>query len=749
DLDAVCAKLAAELWVPVIPVNAPGFVGPKNLGNRIAGETLLEHVIGTAEPPSTTPTDIALVGEYNVAGDLAAIEPLLAECGINVLSRLTGNASFEEIRWAHRARLTAVSCSRALVNVAAGLHRGWGMPWVEIGFFGSTETARSLRTIAEALEEASPEAAGVVASTEAAIARREAWLAEALEPYRSTLAGKRAVLYSGGVKSWAMAAALHDLGIEVVAVGVKKSSAEDEEKVREVLGAGVPLLEDVSAPVMRKLMADADLLVAGGRNRYVAAKEGWPFVVVNQEREHAYAGYEGLVTLARDLAASVRYYERERVIDVACPAPRAETPVRVDDRPGCIDPLKNAPSEGAIWALQGVHRALPVHHGAQGCSFLGKVLAIRHANEPIALGTTKLFTEDVVLGSEDAAVKAVRSIAQGTRPDVVALVSGALAEVKGDDTDAVVRALRAEIGDDVLGVHVPDYTGGFEDGYAVAVAALVELAEPCDHTDPWRVTVLAGAHLTPGDVDWLRETVESFGLQPVMLPDLGALDGSRRGVSAMAEGGITISEIRALGRSSHTIVIGASLEPIARRLSERFGTPFTSMEAAHGLAATDRLLATLTLLSGGAVPPRFERQRRVLVDAMRDAHLELSGSRVTLALEPDHALSLSALYDEIAADVVAVVPTSPPHARRIAASEVVVGDFASTPDDTALLVASSRAARTAGTIGASHVVAGFPVLDRYGAARIVTLGYQGATELIDTSANLLVERGHASDGARA
>ena len=83
------ADLSARIWmrcagrriensdIPVIPVNAPGFVGPKNLGNRIAGEVLLEHVIGTGEPPVMTHADINLIGEYNIAGDLWQIEPLL------------------------------------------------------------------------------------------------------------------------------------------------------------------------------------------------------------------------------------------------------------------------------------------------------------------------------------------------------------------------------------------------------------------------------------------------------------------------------------------------------------------------------------------------------------------------------------------------------------------------------------------------------------------------------------------------
>jgi nitrogenase molybdenum-cofactor synthesis protein NifE len=50
DIDAVCKAAAKKVGIPVIPVNAPGFIGSKNLGNRLAGETLLEHVVGTSEP---------------------------------------------------------------------------------------------------------------------------------------------------------------------------------------------------------------------------------------------------------------------------------------------------------------------------------------------------------------------------------------------------------------------------------------------------------------------------------------------------------------------------------------------------------------------------------------------------------------------------------------------------------------------------------------------------------------------------
>ena len=44
----------------------------------------------------------------------------------------------------------------------------------------------------------------------------------------------------------------------------------------------------------------ADMLVAGGRNQYTALKARIPFLDINQERHHPYAGYVGLIEMAKE-----------------------------------------------------------------------------------------------------------------------------------------------------------------------------------------------------------------------------------------------------------------------------------------------------------------------------------------------------------------------------------------------------------------------------------------------------------------
>ena len=61
-------------------------------------------------------------------------------------------------------------------------------------------------------------------------------------------------------------------------VGTKKSTVEDEEKMKEILGEKAPLVEDTAPKNLLRLLREnnADILVAGGRNQYLAVKEGYP-----------------------------------------------------------------------------------------------------------------------------------------------------------------------------------------------------------------------------------------------------------------------------------------------------------------------------------------------------------------------------------------------------------------------------------------------------------------------------------------
>ncbi|TFI52544.1 nitrogenase iron-molybdenum cofactor biosynthesis protein NifE [Mastigocladus laminosus UU774] len=298
DMDAVCKAATNKIGIPVIPVNSPGFVGSKNLGNRIGGEALLEYVVGTEEPEYTTPYDINLIGEYNIAGEMWNVLPLFKKLGIRVLAKITGDARYKEVCCAHRAKLNVMICSKALINMGRKMEERYGIPYIEESFYGVEDINRCLRNIAAKLGD--PD---LQARTEKLIAEETAALNVKLAPYRDRLKGKRVVLYTGGVKSWSIISAAKDLGMEVVATSTKKSTEEDKARIKQLLGKdGITLEKGNPQEILRVINeTNAEMLIAGGRNQYTALKARIPFLDINQERHHAYAGYSGMVEMAREL----------------------------------------------------------------------------------------------------------------------------------------------------------------------------------------------------------------------------------------------------------------------------------------------------------------------------------------------------------------------------------------------------------------------------------------------------------------
>ncbi len=330
DIDAVCQS-AAERWgTPVVPVDAAGFYGTKNLGNRIAGEAMVKYVIGTREPQPVAQHvlreniqvhDINLIGEYNIAGEFWHILPLLDELGLRVLCTLSGDARFNEVQTMHRAEVNMMVCSKAMINVARKLNERYGTAWFEGSFYGITDVSIALRNFAQLIADDN-----LTQRTETLIDREEARINQLLIPWRERLKGRRVLLYTGGVKSWSIISALQDLGMTVVASGTKKSTEEDKARIRDLMGQDALMIEDGNPRALINIVRkkNVDVLIAGGRNMYTALKARIPFLDINQEREFAYEGYDGMIELARQLVLTIENPIWEKVRQ---PAPWIKTSV--------------------------------------------------------------------------------------------------------------------------------------------------------------------------------------------------------------------------------------------------------------------------------------------------------------------------------------------------------------------------------------------------------------------------------------
>lgn len=433
--------------------------------------------------------------------------------------------------------------------------------------------------------------------------------------------------------------------------------------------------------------------------------------------------------------------------------------VVISEKQCTVNPLKMSQPIGAALAFMGVDRAMPLLHGSQGCTSFGLVLFVKHFREAIPLQTTAMSEVATILGGLDNVEKAIVNIANRTQPSLIGICTTGVTEIKGDDLNGFLKLIRKkhpELEDIALvDVSTPDFRGAFQDGWAAAVTRMIEelVAEPfpshgADRDRTKRINALCGCHLTPGDIDELRDIFEAFGLEATFLPDLsGSLDGHIPAeFTPTTLGGIGIKQIRAMGSASWTIAVGEQMRGAALTLEHRTGIPYVVFDRLTGLEANDELMAFLSKISGTPIPLKYRRQRGQLVDAMLDGHFYFGGKRIAIAAEPDLLWTATKWLAEMGCEIQrAVTTTHSPLLEGIPAEEVLLGDLEDLEIGAIgadLLITHSHGRQAAKRLGIPFFRLGIPTFDRLGAGHQVTVGYRGTRDLIFDIGNLLMSNTH-------
>ena len=426
----------------------------------------------------------------------------------------------------------------------------------------------------------------------------------------------------------------------------------------------------------------------------------------------------------------------------------------VTQRKACtVNPLKMSQPIGAALAFLGLDACLPALHGSQGCTAFGMVLFVRHFRENIPLQTTAMNEATTILGGIDNIEQAILNIWTRAKPAIIGIASTGLTETKGDDVDGYIRLIRKKHPEldelAIVYVSTPDYKGAFQDGWANAVSRIVQsLVEPAPKKKENQVNVLAGSHLSPGDIEEIREIIMDFGLNPVMLPDLsGSLDGHiPEDFSPTTMGGTTLGEIRSMGASVASIVIGEHMLTAAVELGIKADVPYTVFDRLLGLEANDKFLAFLSGLSGRPVPNKYRRQRSQLVDAMLDGHFFFGGKKIAIGAEPDLLWGISSMLAEMGCEIDAAVTTTlSPLLEKMPAKEVVIGDLEDLElraKECDLLITHSHGRQMAERLDIPFLRMGLPIFDRLGAAHNLSVGYRGTRDLIFQIGNIFMANAH-------
>jgi len=421
-----------------------------------------------------------------------------------------------------------------------------------------------------------------------------------------------------------------------------------------------------------------------------------------------------------------------------------------------VSPLKASQTMGAALAFLGMQGSMPLMHGAAGCTAFAKVFFVRHFREPVPLQTTAMDQASSVMGADENIVQALQVICEKQHPQIIGLVSTGLAETQGCDLTRAVHEFREAFDTfsdvAVVAVNTPDFSGSFESGFALAVKAIIETLIPHDHRRVGQrarqVNVLCSANLTPGDLEFISDSIESFGLRALLIPDLsGSLDGHLDAASfnPLTTGGLALTELASAPQSIATLVVGESLNDAADALLGLTGVPDRRFGLLLGLETVDAWLMALAEISANPVPQRWQRQRRQLQDCMLDTHFMLGDARVAIAADADLLLGFDRLLRGMGARTVsAVVPARAPSLAASPLPRIQVGDLedleaSARQGQAQLLLGNSHVHESAQRLGIPLLRMGFPQYDLLGGFQRCWSGYRGATQALFDIANLLVE----------
>ncbi|MCA1444715.1 nitrogenase iron-molybdenum cofactor biosynthesis protein NifN [Ensifer sp. IC4062] len=441
-----------------------------------------------------------------------------------------------------------------------------------------------------------------------------------------------------------------------------------------------------------------------------------------------------------------------------------------------VNPLKSSQPLGAALAFLGVDGAIPLFHGSQGCTSFALVLCVRHFKETIPLQTTAMDELATVLGGAAHLEEAILNLKKRANPRLIGICTTALVETRSEDFAsqiANIKRVRAEelAGTEIVLANTPDFDGGLEEGWARAVAAMIQrITLPGQQAprskkatliqrikgpskQPWKrkkVAILPGWHLTVADIEQLREMVESFGLKPVIMPDVsGSLDGTvpDRWMPT-TYGGTSIEDIQQLGTVVQCIAIGEHMRRPAELLQKLTGVPYVLVQSLTGLKNVDRFVSLLSEISGVPAPAKIHRRRSQLQDALLDGHFHFAGKKIAIATEPDQLYQFATFFTGLGAEIISAVTTTGESEilEKVPAESIQIGDLGDFEDlagGADLLVTHSHGRQAAERLGIPLLRVGFPVFDRLGSQHKLTVLYRGTRDLIFEAANIIQANQHA------
>lgn len=441
-----------------------------------------------------------------------------------------------------------------------------------------------------------------------------------------------------------------------------------------------------------------------------------------------------------------------------------------------VNPCKMCMPMGVVTAMYGIKRCITLLHGSQGCSTYIRRHMATHYNEPVDIASTSLTEEGTVYGGERNLIKGLINLIKVYRPDVVVVATTCLAETIGEDLNRMIGQFYAKYPQYshvlIVPINSPGYGGSQFEGYMSALCQLLK-SVPMNPAKNDKVNVITG-YLSPADTRILKELLDIFDIDYILLPDLSEnLDrGYYESYEKLPQAGTSIEELKKMAGARLTIELSSFSEETfsaGRYLEKTYGVPYARCNLPVGLRDTDAFIRLLSGVSQKEVPEKLKKERARYLDAMIDSHKINSEALAAVYGEPDFVYSTVRLCAEngILPVIAATGSRVPSFAEKVEEEIKDLADeyfrhsygiyeeidFQSLEElarkhKVNVLIGNSDGRRLADKLKIDLVRRSFPIHDRLGGQRLAMLGYAGSLSFLDEIGNVILagkEKGYRGE----
>jgi nitrogenase molybdenum-iron protein NifN len=421
---------------------------------------------------------------------------------------------------------------------------------------------------------------------------------------------------------------------------------------------------------------------------------------------------------------------------------------------------------GGILALKGIEQSMVIVHGSQGCSTYMRRHIAEHFNEPVDVGSSSLNEKGTIYGGEKNLRQALDNIRKVYHPALIGIVTTCLAETIGEDIERITGQYLIDKEMEafpIVTASTPGYGGSHFEGYFFTLKRiLMQLTEVAEKNNKINIII---PNISPADIREIKRMLALMQIEYVLYPDFSdTLDRPfAKPYTKMSNGGTKITDIRSMGGAVATIQMGITIEDgisPGKYLEEEFGIPLYNIAIPMGVESTDAFINTLVEITGKNVPESIKQERGRLLDGMIDSHKYNFQGRSVIFGEPEmvYAVTKICVENGVFPAVVATGSQSGKFNQLVTAAvaECLEQSKILIETDFSHILAASKEGKVNIGIGPSDgryltekgdiplVRLGFPIHDRVGGQRLLSVGYTGTMMLLDRITNTLLENKYKS-----